>query len=706
MATVSRMPVPVRRTDSDVSPKTIIPPQDSPRGDTKADYFPDSNTVDGSNTSVRASDDDSSAHKSSISFAPDPRPDRSSSRESNQKSTQNQDTMVQRKSSTGSVSFRRMTNPKLPQGMPQQMSNSRIRASSPDHKRFQKHVAFDNVPTGEPTKNNAISFTLNVRHMGYQARRRSRCFMVGVDEHAYSDYALQWLLEELVDDGDEVVCVRVVEKDMRYSNREYREDAQKVMRGILDRNGNNRAINIVLEYAVGKLHTTFQVLIQMYQPAMLIVGTRGRTLGGLQGLVNTRNSFSKYCLQYSPVPVVVVRPTEKRVKKKSKRANDSSRQTYVSMLAATSGKHEADSEASSTYELEIQNSPDEEAHQVARALGLPASFDPTIKPFNHGQALNVKSQGPATASSPGEATENRRLVKDDASAAGESDDDDDDDESDNDSGEFEVVSGQQALDQEKLKQLHKMEVGEAEALKKKVDDDLDDEDDTPSAQKGTDNKQGVSGDEGLEYADKDSHQQVKQSTTQPPRERVSRIPILCNSPRVTPNRFEDAGKVSQLSRIDKDGIELQQVDGCQDHATGPPESNRLRDIDSPEHSPEMDRGLMESETASGVIKDFDVEDGVIDESSGENNDTTNNSLGNENRLSAYTPVWEQRSSMDLEAQDQPGRVPRGGSGGEWNNENNANGNADGDRSMSLAACTCDGFLEVIVNCILECFGFF
>ncbi|CZS78165.1 unnamed protein product [Fusarium graminearum] len=350
--------------------------------------------------------------------------------------------------------------------------------------RFQKHVAFDNVPTGEPTKNNAISFTLNVRHKGYQARRRSRCFMVGVDEHAYSDYALQWLLEELVDDGDEVVCVRVVEKELRFSNREYREDAEKVMRGILDRNGNNRAINIVLEYAVGKLHTTFQVLIQMYQPAMLIVGTRGRTLGGLQGLVNTRNSFSKYCLQYSPVPVVVVRPTEKRVKKKSKRANDSARQTYVSMLAANSGKHEADSEASSTYELEVQNSPDEEAHQVARALGLPASFDPTIKPFNHSQALNVRPHGPATVSASNEAPEDRRLVKDDASAAGESDDEDDG-ESDDDSGEFEVVSGQQALDQEKLKQLHKMEVGEAAALKMKVDEDIDEEDDTPSAQKGT-----------------------------------------------------------------------------------------------------------------------------------------------------------------------------------------------------------------------------
>jgi nucleotide-binding universal stress UspA family protein len=326
--------------------------------------------------------------------------------------------------------------------------------------------------------------------------------MVGVDEHTYSDYALQWLLDELVDDGDEVVCVRVVEKELRLTDKQYRDDADSVMKGIVARNGNNRAINIVLEYAVGKLHTTFQVLvreqkrhlrcqvpaltkyqIQMYQPAMLIVGTRGRTLGGLQGLVNTRNSFSKYCLQYSPVPVVVVRPTEKRIKKKAKRANDSARQTYVSMLAANAGKHEADSEASSIYELEVHNSPDEEAHQVARALGLPASFDPTIKPLNHSQIPNRRSPDPtATADPVNETSENQRVVKDDVSVAAESDDDDDDDD---DSGEFEVMSGQQALDRQKMDQLHKMEVGEAAAFKMKVDEELDEEDDTPSAPKAT-----------------------------------------------------------------------------------------------------------------------------------------------------------------------------------------------------------------------------
>lgn len=365
--------------------------------------------------------------------------------------------------------------------------------------RFQHHVAFDNVIIGEATKNNTPSLTLNVRHKGYQARRRSRTFMVGVDEHSYSDYALQWLLDELVDDGDEIVCVRVIEKEIRVIDKAYQDEAQNVIQAIQERNVSNRAISIILEYAVGKLHGTFQKLvgwplaflqlgrwltvltqIHMYSPAMLIVGTRGRSLGGFQGLVNTRNSFSKYCLQYSPVPVVVVRPTEKRVKKKTKRANDSSRQTYVSMLAATQGKHEADSEASSTYELETKISADEEAHQVARAIGLPASFDPTIKPIDPGLLFNSRSPGPASINQLDDVPEDQRVVKEPSNTTADSDDEEDD------YGGFEVMTGQQALDKQKLEQLHKMEVGEAAAFKMKIEDEDDDDDDEqPSNQKVT-----------------------------------------------------------------------------------------------------------------------------------------------------------------------------------------------------------------------------
>lgn len=44
-------------------------------------------------------------------------------------------------------------------------------------------------------------------------------------------------------------------------------------------------------------------------------------------------SVSKYCLQHSPVPVIVVRPSSKRDKARSKRANDPSRLGYQEMLA-------------------------------------------------------------------------------------------------------------------------------------------------------------------------------------------------------------------------------------------------------------------------------------------------------------------------------------------------------------------------------------
>jgi hypothetical protein len=63
----------------------------------------------------------------------------------------------------------------------------------------------------------------------------------------------------------------------------------------------------------------------------LVVGTRGKSLGGFQGLLP--GSVSKYCLQHSPVPVIVVRPSSKRDKARNKRANDPDRLGYKEMLA-------------------------------------------------------------------------------------------------------------------------------------------------------------------------------------------------------------------------------------------------------------------------------------------------------------------------------------------------------------------------------------
>lgn len=230
--------------------------------------------------------------------------------------------------------------------------------------------------------------------------------------------------------------------------------------------------------------------LQMYQPSMLIVGTKGRSLGGIQAFVNTRSSFSKYCLQYSPVPVVVVRPDEKRLKKKSKRTQDPSRQSYAQMLQHNGGKHEADTRNSGLFELESRISPDEEAHRVAAAIGLPARFDPTIKAFHisnsrRSSPANSRRSSPAPMHSPLARRAASPSVRSATNDSGDDDSGDDDDEF-----EAEPVSANQlALNKEKQAQmereqkrrLHDMEVGEAKALLKsgqsnEPEDDDDDDD--------------------------------------------------------------------------------------------------------------------------------------------------------------------------------------------------------------------------------------
>ena len=89
---------------------------------------------------------------------------------------------------------------------------------------------------------------------------------------------------------------------------------------------------------------------------------------------------------------------EKREKKKFKRQQDPNRNSYLTILGGQ--KHEADSENSSLYELEPTLGADEEAHRVAMAVGLPAAYDPTIKPIDPATLLNRGSARRPTAATP------------------------------------------------------------------------------------------------------------------------------------------------------------------------------------------------------------------------------------------------------------------------------------------------------------------
>ncbi len=87
-------------------------------------------------------------------------------------------------------------------------------------------------------------------------------------------------------------------------------------------------------------------------------------------------SVSKYCLQNSPVPVVVVKPSRKREKSRKKRQANPARQSYQEILERTgapgAGGHILDRLTNETVE---GANGDEEAAAVRQALGLPKEFN-------------------------------------------------------------------------------------------------------------------------------------------------------------------------------------------------------------------------------------------------------------------------------------------------------------------------------------------
>ncbi|KAK9237873.1 hypothetical protein V1525DRAFT_419084 [Lipomyces kononenkoae] len=250
-------------------------------------------------------------------------------------------------------------------------ATSQYLGSTPPQK-FQKRVGFDTFDNKDATD---FSLTLQVKHDGYIYNRLSRTFLCGTDQNEYSDYALEWLLDELVDDGDEIVCLRVVDPSAKISSSDtalqeklYRDEAYKLLNDVMQKNEDDKKISLVLEFAVGKVQDMIQRMIEIYEPAVLIVGTRGKSLNGFQGLLP--GSISKYCLQHSPVPVIVVRPGDKRLKNKGKRQADPARRVYMDIVESSKSSSARTRSVRSSLDL-----PNDDLEQLAPVRSEPIMTD-------------------------------------------------------------------------------------------------------------------------------------------------------------------------------------------------------------------------------------------------------------------------------------------------------------------------------------------
>ncbi|EIE79700.1 hypothetical protein G6F47_009970 [Rhizopus delemar] len=182
---------------------------------------------------------------------------------------------------------------------------------------FIRVVSFDTMTNKDLPD---YSFTLRAKSPGYKRTRRSRTFMVATDLANYSEYALNWTTDTMMEDGDELIVLRVVTLEMNNKKRdgllqleekESRKKANELMEKIIENSHkSDKKISVVIEFVIGKVQETIQRTISMYQPSLLIVGTRG--LSEIRGMF--LGSISKYCLQHSPVPVTVVR-SEDQIRK-------------------------------------------------------------------------------------------------------------------------------------------------------------------------------------------------------------------------------------------------------------------------------------------------------------------------------------------------------------------------------------------------------
>lgn len=134
-----------------------------------------------------------------------------------------------------------------------------------NYRSYERGVSFDTFDNRDAAD---FTLTLNYKHRGYQCTRRSRTFLCGTDQNDYSEFALEWLLDDLVDDGDEIVCLQAVEKDSRMASDvgieegKYRKEAERLLEQVVQKNSQDeKAISLVLELAVGKVEEIIQRMV-------------------------------------------------------------------------------------------------------------------------------------------------------------------------------------------------------------------------------------------------------------------------------------------------------------------------------------------------------------------------------------------------------------------------------------------------------------
>ncbi|TFY68263.1 hypothetical protein EVJ58_g1107 [Rhodofomes roseus] len=259
-------------------------------------------------------------------------------------------------------------------------------------------------------------YTLHVQSEGYSRNRGTRVFLCASGPDESGKQALDWALESLVQDGDELIVFRGVDsEELEKEHDQYREDARDLMRYIQEKcveDDAERKLSIIVEYIAGKVPQTIDRLISLYRPDSIVVGTRGQrgmmqAWGAAFGAPGKLGSVSRYCLSHSPVPIIVVRPEEKVRKTMAKRRADPKRGSHFEKNACLAWRPDTACTAlyftTSNFKLytstaimavkpttkAMHNSPSNKGKKAASSIGAPAQHNQSSRKGKKAWRKNV-----------------------------------------------------------------------------------------------------------------------------------------------------------------------------------------------------------------------------------------------------------------------------------------------------------------------------
>lgn len=184
---------------------------------------------------------------------------------------------------------------------------------------FQKRISFDTIPQhNQPTSSffsrssntkNVdglhASFSVSSKHQNHCTTYWSRSFLCSMSSLNNSRRALEWLVKNVMENGDELICLKVVHSDA-YESR-YQKEAEDIMKTVLKTVDPALQIKIIVEVAVGSLKQVVRKTMLLYQPSLVVVGTTAKTYSNVMRYM-TKKTLSNYLLNHSPVPVIVILP--------------------------------------------------------------------------------------------------------------------------------------------------------------------------------------------------------------------------------------------------------------------------------------------------------------------------------------------------------------------------------------------------------------